>query len=519
MQRKRAVRKAPFNLPALTTTPPALIAAWDISSPYYSVQTITLDDDTQVDQVIINGPPEPPPGFELERAPVAASAPNQPGVASSLPVPAYNWVFGCSAVSASMIGAYFDRNGLPNIYTGPGNGGVMPMDNSTVWGTWSDGDKTYPLNPLVASRNGLDGRSTRGSIDDYWVQYNSTANDPYITNGWAQHAWGDAFGDYMKTSQSAYGNTDGSTTFYTYNSNPAPLTCATMESGGVADKDGTYGRKLFYEAHGYSVTECYNQKTDNNAGGFSFANYKAQIDAGYPVLLNLHGHSIVGVGYADPSTVYIHDTWDYLTHQMTWGGSYGDMALESVSVVNPVISNPVPTITTLVPPSAAPGGPEFTLTVNGTGFISSSVVRWNGVDRTTTYVSATRLTAVIGAADIAAPTTASVTVVTPKPGGGSSNAVSFVVSGNPVPIITGLNPSSAVPGGSEFTLTVNGRGFLTGSVVRWKGVDRRRTWNGTQLTAVIARPILPRRARRASPWSTRRLVAANRIQCPSLWVR
>ena len=36
----------------------------------------------------------------------------------------------------------------------------MPMDNSTIWGTWSDGDKTYPLNPLIASRIGLDGRST-----------------------------------------------------------------------------------------------------------------------------------------------------------------------------------------------------------------------------------------------------------------------------------------------------------------------------------------------------------------------
>ena len=114
-----------------------MVTAGDTSNPYYSVQTITLGDGTQVDQVIINGPPEPPPGTELERAPVMPSALNQPGAAASLPVPAYNWVFGCSAVSASMIGAYFDRNGLPNIYTGPGNGGVMPMDNSTVWGTWT----------------------------------------------------------------------------------------------------------------------------------------------------------------------------------------------------------------------------------------------------------------------------------------------------------------------------------------------------------------------------------------------
>ena len=29
----------------------------------------------------------------------------------------------------------------------------------------------YYNNPLVASKLGLDGRTTRGSIDDYWVQY------------------------------------------------------------------------------------------------------------------------------------------------------------------------------------------------------------------------------------------------------------------------------------------------------------------------------------------------------------
>ena len=96
------------------------------------------------------------------------------------------------------------------------------------------------------------------------------------------------------------------------------------------------GRKLFYEARGYTVTDCYYQLTDNQvSGGFSFAQYKAEIDAGRPVLLNLTGHSIVGVGYdSSTSTVYLHDTWDYNTHAMTWGGSYSGMTLEGVSIVN-----------------------------------------------------------------------------------------------------------------------------------------------------------------------------------------
>ena len=59
------------------------------------------------------------------------------------------------------------------------------------------------------------------------------------------------------------------------------------------------------------------------------------------------------------------------------------------------------------------GGPDFALTVNGTNFVSNSVVRWNGADRTTTYVNPGRLKAAILAADIAAVGTASVTVFNP----------------------------------------------------------------------------------------------------------
>ena len=123
----------------------------------------------------------------------------------------------------------------------------MPMNNS-VWPNWTDGaGSTYGQVPLAASHLGLDGRATRGSVDDYWVAYNSSASDPYITGGWVQHAWDDAFGDYMYTSQSAYDNTDGATSFWGYSS-ATKLTCATMESSAL--DDGTLGRKHFYEARG-----------------------------------------------------------------------------------------------------------------------------------------------------------------------------------------------------------------------------------------------------------------------------
>jgi RHS repeat-associated protein len=90
--------------------------------------------------------------------------------------------------------------------------------------------------------------------------------------------------------------------------------------------------------------------------------------------------------------------------------------------------NPVPVATSLTPPTAAVGGPGLTLTVTGSGFVSSSVVQWNGSSRTTTYVSATQLAAAIPAGDVAAEGTATVTVVTPAPGGGTSAGLTFTVA-------------------------------------------------------------------------------------------
>src|SRR5439155_11032187 len=87
-------------------------------------------------------------------------------------------------------------------------------------------------------------------------------------------------------------------------------------------------------------------------------------------------------------------------------------------------ANPVPLISQpLVPDAAAPGGAGFTLTVNGTGFVSGASVNWNGSARTTTFVSNSQLTASILASDIATANTGSITVMNPSPGGGSSNVV------------------------------------------------------------------------------------------------
>jgi hypothetical protein len=92
-------------------------------------------------------------------------------------------------------------------------------------------------------------------------------------------------------------------------------------------------------------------------------------------------------------------------------------------------SNPVPFLSQpLLPASAAPGGPSFTLAVNGTGFLASSTVNWNGNPRATRFVTSTELTAEISASDIAHTVGAAVTVSNLPPGGGISNSVWFEVT-------------------------------------------------------------------------------------------
>ena len=82
----------------------------------------------------------------------------------------------------------------------------------------------------------------------------------------------------------------------------------------------------------------------------------------------------------------------------------------------------------LVPTSAAPGSTSLTLTVNGAGFVPASVVNWNGTPLSTTYVGVNQVQATVPSSALAAASTASVTVSSPGPGGGTSNVVPFTVS-------------------------------------------------------------------------------------------
>lgn len=155
--------------------------------------------------------------------------------------------------------------------------------------------------------------------------------------------------------------------------------------------------------------------------------------------------------------------------------------------------NPVPSISTVTPGSAPAGGSAFTLTVNGANFIAGSVVRWNGADRATSFVSSSQLTAQITATDLAAAGPAGVTVFNPGPGGGLSNAAEFAVAGpgeNPAPSISSVSPNKQmtdVASASQLTVEISGANFMPDSQAQWNGNNRPTAYVGpTKLRMLVS---------------------------------
>ena len=141
-----------------------------------------------------------------------------------------------------------------------------------------------------------------------------------------------------------------------------------------------------------------------------------------------------------------------------------------------------PTITSINPTSATAGGPAFTLTVNGTNFVTGAVVRWNTTALMTTLVSPSQLTATVPETLIASAGSATITVLS---GSVTSSGLPFTIN-PPAPTITSINRTSATAGGPAFMLTVNGTNFVAGAVVRWNTTALTTTFSSaSQLTAAL----------------------------------
>jgi hypothetical protein len=144
-----------------------------------------------------------------------------------------------------------------------------------------------------------------------------------------------------------------------------------------------------------------------------------------------------------------------------------------------------PVITALAPFSAPMLGSSFTLTVTGSGFISGTVVLWNGVELPSTLVDSEQLTAEVGDAQLNSAGIISIKTRGPEPGNFESNSASFVVQAA-APQITSLAPISVTAGSPALTLTVNGDNFATDAQVLWNGTPLATQFlSPTQLTVQV----------------------------------
>ena len=175
----------------------------------------------------------------------------------------------------------------------------------------------------------------------------------------------------------------------------------------------------------------------------------------------------------------------------TWSSGYYEANAVSVlantnttCTFNSMRTNVVPTITAISPDTKISGEADFTITVNGTGFIDrlyglagtpqGSLVYFGTSALQTTFVSQTQLTAVVAAANIANAGDYPITVVNALNSANPSNIKIFTVTAgqNPVPQITSISPNTVVADSGTFTMAINGSNFMATSTVQLNGVTR-----------------------------------------------
>ena len=264
--------------------------------------------------------------------------------------PDYDWWYGCSPTSAGMMMGYYDING----YGGLVYPNLVPGSTAEL--------NTYPAGTYIAN----DTIASSQHIADYWVAYTNIGDDPCNGNLTTCHGGGNCLADFMGTSQDMTWlfpacdgvttnpvNSDGSSLVWTYTDG----TTMTWEAmGGLTncywETCLMYGIGEYVQYAGYNhVTgSLYNRRIDEQATGtgFTYNDFKAEIDAGRPVMIQLEGHSMFGYGYLSTNTVYVYDTWSSGGGTMTWNGTYGAMQHFAVTCFTPT-SGTTPTQVSIVP--------------------------------------------------------------------------------------------------------------------------------------------------------------------------
>lgn len=208
-----------------------------------------------------------------------------------LDVPDYNWQYGCFGTACGNLAGFWDRNGLPACYEGSVGGGLAPLN---------DGGANAAIHTLWATKAGVNGRPADqpGHVEDYWINFDSSATDPYLTAQRVEHA-PDCINDFTGVNQRKWvnmngecnGNLDGYGFVFWETNGLRRVNYGAFDDQGVPVPDIPAGLREWARSRGYAA-DSFSQLTDFNpkvrvGAGFTFEDLKAEIDAGYPVLLFL----------------------------------------------------------------------------------------------------------------------------------------------------------------------------------------------------------------------------------------
>jgi WD40-like Beta Propeller Repeat len=131
----------------------------------------------------------------------------------------------------------------------------------------------------------------------------------------------------------------------------------------------------------------------------------------------------------------------------------------------------------------------FVLTVIGSNFVQQSTIQWNAITLAPVFVNTRQMTVTVPPALFQAPGVVTITVVTPQPGGGTTQGIMFTISPtvSPIPNISSLSPSSVPTGTAEVELKVMGTNFVALSAVAVNGSRRATTFvNSTLLETALS---------------------------------
>lgn len=262
-----------------------------------------------------------------------------------------------------------------------------------------------------------------------WGDYEGIAIDPSENSGTKTSAWAD--GNWAK-SLTSWGSWIGKLSF-----NYHQLSGKVLHD--CDSSAGTSGDRLPIEL---AIVSLYRDSllvsTDTTAidGSFTFSNLD---DGGYDVELTIPAGSF-SVDASPGSGGVSQTKLSSMRMNVTFAGAASASQISANNHFLIIKSHPVPVTALIAPSSYSSGEPDFILDVLGSNFIPCSVVRIDGSNRATTYISPTHLQATILASDIASTGGRSITVVSPSPDGGESNSQTLTIH-LPAPVIA-LDPIS-----------------------------------------------------------------------------